>query len=137
MITAEAYIRKDPEEKLADKIITILKRRGIKEEYAVSKTDYGTSVYFPIYNYKTDEKLKIRISDHSVGNTYRMSNELHYNAKSPAKEIADNIERHLFPDRYKAIPIGQKKIKISGNYQNFTIFKFTRIPQKRKSTAKK
>ncbi|MEN6290911.1 MAG: hypothetical protein ABFD07_02700, partial [Methanobacterium sp.] len=59
-----------PEYKLAQKVQSILKERGIDKGFSVSETDFGNSIYFTVYGDNINNpKLKIRISDHSVSNT--------------------------------------------------------------------
>jgi len=51
----------------------LLKDLGVDAYFAsISVTNYGTSVYF----YDAND-VKIRVSDHSVTNVYRLQNEIH------------------------------------------------------------
>ena len=88
---------------IAQKVSDILKNRGLEYGFTESVNDYGESAYFVFY---VDDTLKkVRISDHSVSNTYRMKNEIHYNTNNNLnpEHIANNIERLQYPDRYEFI----------------------------------
>jgi len=96
----------DAVESFAEKVKEILKGRGIDENYNTSKTDYGVSSYFHIYenNNLDSNPITFRISDHSVANRGRMVNEVHVllNSSTPNEPIrvANNMERLIYPERY-------------------------------------
>ena len=69
---------------------------GIEIIIGESNTSFGTSLYI------TGSGGKIRISDHSVTNTDRIMNEIHYQIDSiPYSCLIDDIEYVLFPERFK------------------------------------
>jgi ribosomal protein S18 acetylase RimI-like enzyme len=96
----------DAVELFAEKVKELLKKRGINLDYNTSKTDYGVSSYFHIYENNNIEfpPVTFRISDHSVTNRGRMANEVHIVLNSnrsydPINE-ANNMERLIYPQRY-------------------------------------
>ena len=95
--------------KAAELISQALEQKGIKSNYSTSNTDYGTSCYFTFYkNSESLERLKIRISDHSVTNRYRMEEEMHIMDnqvdEQKANSVAETVEYYLFPERFCFIP---------------------------------
>jgi len=95
------------EYKLARKVQSILKERGIEKGFSTSETDFGNSIYFTVYGDNLNNpKLKIRISDHSVSNTDRVFNEQHESSKSDPERIANDIELAMYPERYNKIQTG-------------------------------
>jgi hypothetical protein len=78
-----------------------------------SKTNFGHSRYFYV-NFENrlsdnfDKGLKARVSDHSVGNTYRLLNEFHFgnskNINSLEKENVAIIEYYLRPEKFTIVP---------------------------------
>lgn len=95
--------------KAAELISQALERKGIKSNYSTSHTDYGTSCYFTFYkDSESLEHLKIRVSDHSVTNRYRMEEEMHIVDvevdSEKAKSIAETVEYYLHPERFSFIP---------------------------------
>ncbi len=91
--------------KIAEQISAELRARGIDGSFSTSETDYGCSCYFVFYaNSESLDKLKIRVSDHSVGNTYRMSEERHYSHSTDTPEkIANMVELYLFPSNFQYV----------------------------------
>jgi len=87
----------------------------------VSQTDHGTSVYIQNFGHG-----KIRFSDHSVSNPVRMSEEIHYKLSDltdnyKRKEIKEDIEKVLFPDRFKkheASVLGGTKVVLPPTKEN-------------------
>lgn len=95
----------------AEKLSKELESRGLKSNFAVSDTDYGTSCYFVFcQNEDSLDSYKIRISDHSVQNSYRMQNESCYSTDLNVENVATGIECYLYPERFQFIPVvkGQK-----------------------------
>lgn len=92
---------------LAKNVQNILKKRNCTANYTVSKTDFGTSVYFNIYDENFNSPLKIRISDHSVQNIGRVFNEEHFSGEDNPEEIANLIEQKKYPDRFKDVEVGK------------------------------
>lgn len=86
----------------ADRLCDGLKTIGINEDYTISVTDYGTSCYIVLY--PQGEKLKIRISDHSVENRGRMSDEMHIRIDRDINELVTSIDRLYNPDNYIFVP---------------------------------
>lgn len=95
--------------KAAELISQALERKGIKSNYSTSHTDYGTSCYFTFYkDSESLEHLKIRVSDHSVTNSYRMAEEMHVSDMDvdveKAESVAESVEFYLFPERFSFVP---------------------------------
>jgi hypothetical protein len=85
----------------AEQIQEAIIAKGIEANFSVSNTDYGVSCYFTFYkNSESNEKLKIRISDHNVENYDRMVNELHVTDFHTAARVANAVELYLFPERF-------------------------------------
>jgi hypothetical protein len=78
-----------------------LEELGIDATYSTSETDYGRSDYFVFWN--SDSKLKVRVSDHSVENTFRMGSELLVNVRDAQRieSIVAQVERFMFPERFE------------------------------------
>lgn len=106
-----------PQYKTAKEVQGLLKERGIDKTFTVSQTGWGNSMYFNVSDEKTGErKLKVRISDHPVTNTDRVFGEQHYGGSSDPVQIADEIERAMYPERYDAVQVGTKYIvKVPGS----------------------
>jgi hypothetical protein len=102
--------------KLAEKVKSILKERGVDKAFNVSNTDFGTSVYFTVMG-EDRIKFTLRISDHSVQNKERILNEHHASHDSDPKMLADLIERTIHPERYEAHKVGEKHYPESGGYE--------------------
>lgn len=88
---------------MAKNVQDVLKGRGIELNVVKSSTDYGDSAYL-VFQDSKGENQKVRISDHSVSNSQRMANEIHYNVNGSnynAGNIANNIERLMKPDKYE------------------------------------
>ncbi len=92
----------------ADNLCERLKSKNIDAGYTISVNDYGTSCYIILT--PGGEKLKIRISDHSVQNRDRMIDEMHVNLDRNVDELVTSIDRLHNPNNYKFI---QTK---TGNY---------------------
>lgn len=92
--------------KAAQLISQELEARGLDSNFSESENDYGQSCYFVFW--KDGFMMKIRISDHSVTNRVRMQMESCYDCfkvnEVVAKEIADDIEYFLHPERFKMPP---------------------------------
>lgn len=93
----------------AENVIEIIKSIGFdcSDNFSVSNTDYGTSCYLRIYTDKlVDGSIKVRVSDHSVSNPFRMSSEIlidrFYNEEQ-IKNALLFIEQIVFPERFKTI----------------------------------
>lgn len=83
-------------EKRAQELQAELQSRGIQANYSVSDTDYGVSCYLVFCrSFESNDKLKIRISDHSVTNRYRMSEEQHYQTNMNVIHAANLVEGYL------------------------------------------
>ena len=92
------------EEIKSNELSNELTKRGIENHFSVSNTDYGTSCYFTFYN-SASEKYVIRISDHSVSNSFRIFNERHERAdKIDIEKTANAIELFLTPEKFEFIP---------------------------------
>ncbi len=93
---------KTTEEIKSDELSIELTKRGIENHYSVSNTDFGTSCYFTFYkNLDSLDKYVIRISDHSVKNTTRISEERHERGNSiNIEKVANSVELYLFPERF-------------------------------------
>ena len=105
-------------------ISTELKGREIKNNYSTSDTDYGTSCYFTFYKSSESlDKLKVRVSDHSVTNVDRMNDEMLVNASNfDVNRVVDAIEFYLHPERFALVPAttiekGNAYYMISGKLQ--------------------
>lgn len=95
--------------KAAELISQALEQKGIESNYSTSNTDYGTSCYFTFYkDSESLERLKIRVSDHSVTNRYRMEKEMHIIDsqvdEQKANSVAETVEYYLFPKRFYFMP---------------------------------
>ena len=80
---------------------------------SLSNTDYGTSAYFYV-NYQDraiyTPGIKIRVSDHSVTNPYRMSDEIHIYRKDDIKKAIHQVDRLLRPELFDIVEnVVQKK----------------------------
>jgi hypothetical protein len=88
--------------KASEAISAELEKRGLKNNFSISDTDYGCSCYFIFYkNSESIDKLKVRISDHSVENTHRMTEEYHINSSNVnVEKVVRAIELYLHPERF-------------------------------------
>ena len=88
----------------ADQIKEELAKIAMDANYSCSETDYGCSCYFTFYKSSDSiEKLKVRISDHAVQNTFRMEDEYHVRESQTAEQVAVVVERYMFPERFNFI----------------------------------
>ena len=106
--------------KAAELISQALEQKGIKSNYSTSNTDYGTSCYFTFYkDSESLERLKIRVSDHSVTNRYRMEEEMHIMDsqvdEQKANSVAETVEYYLFPQKDFLLSL-QKKMEKGKKY---------------------
>lgn len=100
---------KSTEEIKSEELSQELTNKGIENHFSVSSTDYGTSCYFTFYKNEND-KYVIRISDHSVSNASRISNERHERANSiNIVKVANAVELYLFPERFEFTPSNENK----------------------------
>jgi hypothetical protein len=78
--------------------------------YNTSDGDYGVSHYLFAYDNKGNQ-YKVRISDHSVTNVVRMSNEIHVNVsvnwEDNLNKTLERLEKTLFPERFDIVFTGQ------------------------------
>lgn len=102
----------------AELISKALEEKGLKSNFSVSETDYGVSCYF--YFYKENDNYKLRVSDHSVENSYRLFNEEHIDFRSitenRAKAIAESIEFYLYPERFEMVRVAKMEIGSGRKY---------------------
>lgn len=76
---------------VAEAIVAEFNRRGYNyTSISCSAKDFGISTYINVFDENMIEIAKIRISDHSVTNSYRVLNEYHVHGQS-AKEVVDDI----------------------------------------------
>jgi hypothetical protein len=87
---------------MATELSNELISRGISGNFSISDTDYGCSCYFTFYkSLESIDKLKVRVSDHSVQNTGRCFDEYHvHEGNFNVIRIANSIEIYLFPERF-------------------------------------
>jgi hypothetical protein len=97
--------------KMATELSDELISRGISGNFSISDTDYGCSCYFTFYKSSESlEKLKVRVSDHSVQNTSRCFDEYHvHEGNFNSKRIANTIEIYLFPERFTFVECSMKE----------------------------
>ena len=88
-----------------NEIMTALKNAGFNGQLSMSVTDFGMSLYFMV------DAVKVRISDHSVENTYRMQNERHFGIEK-FNDAVEYFEKIIFPERFDIVFTGQV---INGN----------------------
>ena len=74
-----------------------LELAGIFCNLTTSVTDFGISIYF----YVNDKKY--RVSDHSVENTSRLFNEVHFSNNDEAVLKAEKV---LFTERFEKVVLG-------------------------------
>jgi len=80
---------------------TALNKIGIEDfKYSDSETKFGKSSYL-ITDPIVGQSLKVRTSDHSVGDK-RVLSEIHL-TKNNFKQVVEEIEKYYFPKRYKKI----------------------------------
>lgn len=77
-----------------------LTKAGFEGQLTESNTDYGQSFYFMV------DGVKVRISDHSVSNSYRMANERHFKLSDYMMAI-EYFEKVIHPERFDIIYTGQ------------------------------
>jgi hypothetical protein len=104
-------------EKLTNDVKTQLEKMGINDvTFNTSETDFGRSDYFYLEDAK-GEKIKLRISDHSVENIGRVFNEYHIHTSSVANGLVRpgnvllQIEKRIYPQRFEKIPVEYKSSK--------------------------
>jgi hypothetical protein len=89
--------------------IGMLENMGIAKSdinHSTSQTSYGQSDYIRVQG-ADGEQIKIRISDHSVTNTARMSEETHISNFDMGRKLYQ-VEQKVFPKRFDEL----KKIKV-------------------------
>lgn len=93
---------KSQSEITAKKINQQIINLGIDSHFSVSTTDYGCSCYFTFYN-SDNQKLVIRVSDHSVTNATRCFTEKHVKCNASDENInkvAKSVDLFLNKDKY-------------------------------------
>ena len=83
-----------------NEIMTSLRNAGFEGSLSMSTTDFGMSLYFMV------DGVKVRISDHSVENTYRMQNERHFKIEK-YNEAIEYFEKIVHPERFDIVYTGQ------------------------------
>lgn len=83
-----------------DILNTELRKAGYTGQITESNTDFGQSFYFTV------DGVKVRISDHSVENSYRMFNERHFRIENYMQAV-EYFEKIIFPERFNIIYTGQ------------------------------
>lgn len=102
-------------EGLANETHDILTKMGLNPgNISVSETPSGTSRYISVPLDKDGNKIKIRISDHSVSNVVRMANEVHLNHDNIGEEL-QKVEKTIHPEKYEPSK-RYKKVEIASSY---------------------
>jgi len=103
------YSQAKTQNERVDETINMLHSMGIPKSSinsSTSNTDAGQSDYIRIEG-ADGEKIKIRISDHSVSNASRMANEIHIDKNNMGRKLYE-VEQKVYPNRFKEL----KKIKV-------------------------
>ena len=99
-------------QKIITKVVKKLNAFGLTCDgaYNTSDGDYGVSHYLYAYDNKGNQ-YKVRVSDHSVTNVVRMSNEIHVqlsvNWEDNLNRTLEKLEKTLFPERFDIVFTGQ------------------------------
>ena len=90
-------------EKLAKELSNKLKEVGFKipGNISESNTDFGTSYYVNAID-NNGNNFKFRISDHSVSNIYRLTEEFHVDRLNIGQKIVE-AEKIAFPERFNIV----------------------------------
>ena len=88
----------NPEERAKELIKLFKSKKYTISKGAISKTQYGKSVYFYVdyknkyRNHNLGRGLKVRVSDHGVTNISRMQNEFHFGTEqSKHRKLLDEM----------------------------------------------
>ena len=122
----EPQFNKSGFEGVTKDLVSFAEKNGLSiKKLSTSNTDYGESHYYELSDNEGNTK-KVRISDHSVENADRLTNESHFSTQGKGaaefnKKSADNLENYFFPDRFEAkdtyvnkkIEIPEKDLKTS------------------------
>lgn len=89
-----------------------MQKQGVECHYNTSNTDFGQSHYFNFTRNldsadfdRAYDTLKVRISDHSTGNVYRMSNEINIFSIEKADKVVDAIVRFFNDPSFCAVSV--------------------------------